>query len=191
MNYSTQTSIRTILLKTTVVHTLSYFLMGIIAMNLFHYAEMFHQPPFDVYMRTTDDPLVMLGIVFQPLRGILFGIVFYLFQEVIFARRNGWLTAWLMLVFVGIFSTFAPAPGSIEGLIYTKLTAGQQWGGILEVLMQSLLLAWGTFYWVRNPEKRWINWVLGIGFVVVMLFPLLGLLAQSVHLSGLLCQHTG
>jgi hypothetical protein len=33
---------------------------------------------------------------------------------------------WVTLVLVGIFSTFGPAPGSIEGLVCTVLPAARQ-----------------------------------------------------------------
>jgi hypothetical protein len=73
-----------------------------------------------------------------------------------------------MLVVVGILSTFGPAPSSIEGLIYTKLSFKGLWGGLVEVLTQSLLLSVITYYWVTHPEKRWLNWVLGILFVIAL-----------------------
>jgi len=87
--------------------------------------------------------------------------------------------AWVTLVIVGIFSTFGPAPGSVEGLIYTKIPIEGQLGGLTEVLTQSLLLSALTVYWVRHSEVRWLNWVLSILFIVVLLLPLLGLLARQ------------
>jgi hypothetical protein len=38
------------------------------------------------------------------------------------------------------------------------------------------LLAAGLCYWVNHPEKKWLNWVLGIAFVISIIFALLGLL---------------
>jgi hypothetical protein len=81
-----------------------------------------------------------------------------------------------MLVVVGILSTFGPAPGSIEGLIYTTLPVRGQLTGLTEVLLQSLLLSIVTYYWVRHPDSRWLNWGLGILFFIVLLLPALGLL---------------
>jgi len=51
--------------------------------------------------------------------------------------------------------------------------------GLPEVLLQSLFLSLLLFYWVNHPEKRWLNWVLGITFFVLMLFPILGLLVTQ------------
>jgi hypothetical protein len=167
-----------IVAKTAVVHTLTYFTVGLIAYSLFDYTTKFADPVLSSLMRQTDDPLVQAGVLFQPIRGVLFGVVFYLLRDVLFRQKNGWLVAWITLVVVGIISTFGTAPGSIEGLIYTKARFDGLSGGGLEVLSQSFLLSVLVFYWVRNPDKRWLNWALGILFVVALLLPALGLLAR-------------
>jgi len=170
-----------ITLKTMVVHTLTYFLAGLVAFNLFDYTARFAEPIYEVYMRPTNDPLVTAGVLFQPIRGILFGLVFYLLRGSIFKRKNGWLVAWFMLVVVGILSTFGPAPASIEGLIYTKLPIGSLPGGMAEVLTQPFLLASLPCYWVNHPGKRWVNVLLWILFAIALILPALGLLvAQSM-----------
>lgn len=169
-----------IVAKTTVVHTLTYFFIGLIAYNLFDYSAKFAEPAYSAFMRPTTDPLVTAGLLFQPIRGALFGLVFYLLREVLFQRKEGWLIAWITLVVVGIISTFGPAPASIEGLVYSKLPIMGLWGGQAEVLTQSFLLAAVTYYWVNHPDKRWLNWVLGILFFIALLMPVLGLLAPRL-----------
>jgi hypothetical protein len=172
-----------IILKTVVVHTVTYFIMGILASSLFDYASLFAETGYSGFMRQLDDPLVMAGPLFQPIRGVLFGVVFYLLQDVLLWRSRGWLIAWVTLVFVGIFSTFGPAPGSIEGFIYTTFPATRQLGGLAEVLVQSLLLSTVVFYWVNHPEKRWLSWLLGSLFVIEMLLPAFGLLAAGAGMG--------
>jgi hypothetical protein len=172
-------TLRTIALRTMVVHTVTYFVAGLTAFTLFDYAAAFAEPPLSLLMRQTDDPLVMAGVLFQPIRGLLFGLVFYLFRTRLFERREGWLAAWAMLAVVGIFSTFGPAPGSIEGFVYTTLPPAIQFGGLVEVLAQSLLLAVLTVFWVRHPEKRWLTWGLWVLFVIVLVLPILGLVATQ------------
>jgi hypothetical protein len=61
-------------------------------------------------------------------------------------------------------------------LIYTTLPVRGQLTGLTEVLLQSLLLSIVTYYWVRHPDSRWLNWGLGILFFIVLLLPALGLL---------------
>ena len=166
--------------RTAVVHTLTYFAMGLIAFSLFRYSAHFADPALSSLMRQTDDPLVQAGVLFQPIRGVLFGLVFYLLRDVLFRQKNGWLIMWITLVVIGIISTFGTAPGSIEGLIYTKASFSGVWGGGVEVLFQSFLLSVLVYYWVRHPEKRWVNWVLGILFFIALVLPGLGLLARLV-----------
>ncbi|MCB9159513.1 MAG: hypothetical protein H6644_06605 [Caldilineaceae bacterium] len=167
-------SLRSIVVKTVVVHTVTYFVAGIVAFTLFDYATRFADPRLSGLMRPTDAPIVAAGPALQVVRGLMFGVVFYLLRDPLFTRPRGWLTLWIMLVVVGIFSTFGPAPGSVEGLIYTTLPVGGQLGGLIEVLAQALLLAVVLFYWVNHPEKRWLSWVLGGFFALVLTFSALG-----------------
>jgi hypothetical protein len=106
-----------------------------------------------------DDPQVATGLLFQPIRGALFGLCFFAVRDAVFGRKQGWLIMWLLLVVIGIVSPFGPAPGSIEGLIYMRLPWQSQLGpGLIEVLAQSLLLSIGVFYWVTAPFRRWLGW---------------------------------
>lgn len=167
-------------LKSTVVHTVTYFLVGLLAFIVFDYTTRFAEPGLSSLMRQTDHPLVAAGPLFQPIRGFLFGVVFYLLRDRLFRREDGWLVAWIMLVVVGIFSTFGPTPGSIEGLIYTTLPVRGQLAGLSEVLVQSFLLSVITYTWVRHADSRWLNWGLGVLFFIVLLLPALGLLMSRV-----------
>jgi hypothetical protein len=101
-------------------------------------------------------------------------------RDALFRGRGGWFTMWVMLVLVGIFSTFGPTPGSVEGMIYTTLPITGQLFGLIEILLQSLLLSVITTYWVSHPRAKWLNWVLGILFVLVLILPSLGLLLGQV-----------
>ena len=168
-----------ITLKTIVAHTVTYAAVGLFAYTVFDYTARFAAPALSSFMRQTDHPLVTAGPLFQPIRGFLFGIVFYLLRGILFRARDGWLRMWVMLVFVGIFSTFGPAPGSIEGLIYTTLPIKGQLAGLSEVLVQSLLLSIVTCGWVTARNQRWLNWVLGLLFFIVLLLPTLGLLVST------------
>jgi hypothetical protein len=168
-----------IALRTMVVHTVTYFIAGLLAFTLLDYSARFTEPPLSYLMRQTDDPVVAAAVLFQPLRGLLFGLVFYLLRGCIFGRRGGWAVAWAMLVIVGIFSTFGPAPGSLEGLVFTLIPVSQQVFGLIEVIMQALLLSVVTVYWVEHRSNRWLNVVMAVAFVIVLLIPALGLLYLS------------
>ena len=171
-----QPSFLELVLKTIVVHTVTYFLAGILALIVFDYGEKFADPSFPYPMRLIDDPLVAAGPLFQPIRGLLFGLVFYPLRTILFRPKDGWLLIWALLVVIGILSTFGPAPGSIEGMIYTTVPFRSHLAALPEVLLQSLLLAVVLWYWVRATQKRWLTWVMGGSFVAIVLLAVLGML---------------
>ena len=161
--------------RTMVVHSVTYLVVGIVALNLFDYGARFGEGGLS-FLRKTDDPLVMAGPLFQPIRGILFGIAFYLLRDSWLGKKNGWLVLWLTLVLIGILSTFGPSLGSVEGMVYTTAPLDLQLLGLSEVLLQALLLASITAYWVAHREKRWLSWTLGVAFGLSLVLPTLGLL---------------
>lgn len=173
----------TLAIKTIVAHSITYFLMGMLASTLLGYAESFARPWMACWMRQTDDPIVMAGPLFQPIRGLLFALAFYPLRETLFGRKNGWLIMWWLLVALGILSTFGPSPGSVEGMLYTVIPISQQLTGWLEVVPQALLLSVILFYWVNHPEKRWLTWLLVAVFVVMLLMPALGLLVGALGMA--------
>jgi hypothetical protein len=168
-------------LKTIVAHTLTYFLVGLVASIVFNYSADFARPELRSYMRQLGDPVIALGPALQPLRGILFALAFYPLREILFKKKNGWLITWWLMVALGIFSPFGPVSGSVEGAIYTTLPILDQFfsGGMLEILTQSFLFSALLYYWINHPEKRWLNWLLGILFGLVLLMSLLGYLAAT------------
>jgi hypothetical protein len=76
-----------------------------------------------------------------------------------------------VLIALGILSTFGPASGSVEGMIYTPLCA-----------------AGPTSIRVALLQKKWLNWVLGVLFFFVMGMPI-PRLADAQQVNGdLLCR---
>lgn len=147
-----QSTLKTVLWRTAVVHTATYFVIGALSYVLFDYASSLSAPDQACFMRPASHPLVRAGVLFQPLRGLLFGLAFYPLRSVLFETTRGWAVTWMLLVFVGIFSTFAPASGSIEGFVYSTIPVGL---GMIEVLVQSLALSVLLFAWMRAPQRRW------------------------------------
>jgi len=161
-------------IKTIIVHTVTYFIMGLLALAFLDYRTAFETPITREYMRPVGDAIVALGPALQFIRGILFAIAFYPLRDILFARKNGWLITWLVLVMLGILSPFGAAPGSVEGLLYTKMPVALQISGWAEVMTQALLLSALLYYWVNHSEKKWIAWVLGIIYVLVWVFGIMG-----------------
>jgi hypothetical protein len=161
--------------KTIVVHTVTYFVAGVLALWLLDYSEV-HATELSAMMRQTTDPLVMAGPLFQPIRGLVFAAAIYPVRAGIFHRPRGWLVLWWLFVALGIVATFGPAPGSLEGLVYTVIPVSRQLVGLSEVIVQTLLLASLLVYWVEHPGKRWLSRLMVGAFVLVLLLPILGLI---------------
>jgi hypothetical protein len=176
MTNERQPSLLGLSIKTIVVHSVTYTLMGLIASSFMNYEEKYALHWMVCWVRQFGDPLLTAGPLFQPIRGIIFALAFYPLREVLFGKKNGWLVMWWLLVALGILSTFGPPPGSIEGMIYTVIPIASQLSGYLEIVPQALLLSLGLCYWVNHPEKKWLNWVMGVAFVILMALPLLGVL---------------
>ncbi len=168
-----------IVLKTLVTHTITYFIAGATAYTIFDYATLMSHPPLDSWIRPLNHPMVMAGPLLQPIRGALFGLLFYMLREPFFAAKNGWLKMWAVLAGVGIFGTFAGPPGSIEGLIYSPLPLSTHLTLLPEIIVQSFALALLVFLWVKHPEKKWLNWIMGVLFVLVLLMPTMGLISLA------------
>ena len=163
--------------KTAICHTITYFVMGAIAFNLLNYRQLIAQPCSG--MRPLTDPLVIGGIFFQPLRGLLFAAVFYPFRERLFGRRLGWLLMGWMLIALGILGTFAAPPGSMEGLVYTTVPVWQQLRGYIETVPQALLLSALLCYWVNHPGRKWLTWLLTVPFFLLLAFMVFAVIATA------------
>jgi hypothetical protein len=164
--------------KTTIVHTVTYFLMGVLAAAVLDYATLYARPDMAGFVRQTTDRMVMAGPLFQPIRGLVFALAIYPLRDVFLGRTLGWLLLWWVLVALGIVSTFEAAPGSVEGLVYTRISVAHQLLGLPEVLLQALLLAAGVFYWIHHQEKRWLTWVLAVAFVAILSLSIAGLVVR-------------
>ena len=163
--------------KTVVCHTVTYFVMGILAYHFLHYEEFINNPCSG--MRPTSSLWVILGTPMQLFRGVLFASIFYLFRDRLFNRKYGWLVMAWMLIGIGILGTFGAPAGSLEGLIYLTMPFVAQVRGYLEVVTQALLLSALLTYWVNCPGKKWMSWGLGAAYVIAAGLPLLSLVAPK------------
>lgn len=164
-------SFRSILYRTVLVHTVTYFATGVIAATLLGYAARMTRPDVAPIIRRITDPILMASPLFQPLRAALLAVVFWLLRDVLFGRRQGWLTMWCMLVVVGILTPFSAGWGGIEGMIFFNLPLRDHLAGWPEVFSQTLLLAVLLTHWVEHPESKRLRTILWAGFILTMLLP--------------------
>ncbi len=157
---------------------ITYFLMGLIASMLLNYKELFENPPMSYLMRPTNSLWVALGPVLQIFRGLVFSIVLWFYKDIFLFKEYGWLKLWGLIVGLSILSTTGAAPGSIEGLIYTKIPIIDQLNGYLEVVPQTLLFSVFLYYWYLKPKKVW-NIISIILVSIVVLLCTLGFMASK------------
>ena len=164
-------------MKTVVCHTITYFIMGILAYNLLNYQAFIDNPCSG--MRPITSLWVILSAPLQIFRAVLCASIFYLLRAQLFGRKRGWLVMAWMLIGIGILGTFAAPGGSLEGFIFLTMPVKAQTKGYLEVVTQALLLTALLTYWVNHPAKKWMNWTLGVGYVLAAGLPLLALVAPK------------
>lgn len=155
-------------------------LAGLLASTLLDYAAWWDTEPL-AHMRPLDSPWVAAGPALQVLRGLVLAVVLFPFRERILERSRGWLALWGLLVGLGILSTYGPAPGSIEGAIYTTLPLPFHVFGAPEVYAQSLVFSLCLVGWYRRPHPAW-SWVFGTLAALAMLVSVGG--AAVIHWGG-------
>ncbi|MEN8075857.1 hypothetical protein ABFP60_02780 [Clostridioides difficile] len=138
------------LLKTVVVHILTYILCGIVFSTIFNYHSLFAMDGVDGFMKEIGGSSTLIGPLIQVIRGILFGIVLLLFKDTFLGKKYGWLKLWAILSIIGVINTPGPAPFSIEGIVYTKLPLEFHLKGAPELLIQTLLFS----YLIAKPSKE-------------------------------------
>lgn len=143
----------TFALRVIIVHMATYFLFGIIMSNVFDYAEIFKREIIRDYMLPMDEHNVILGPFLQPIRGLIFAIGVWPIRGLLIEKKRGWLILWGLLVTIGILSTPAAAPASIEGMLYSKIPMWYHLMGLPEILLQTLLFSIWLVWWERQTEK--------------------------------------
>jgi hypothetical protein len=140
-------------LRVIVVHTATYFIFGIIMSNVFDYGEIFKREIIRDYMLPMDEHNIILGPFLQPVRGLIFAIGLWPIRSFLIEKKRGWLILWGLLVTIGILSTPAAAPSSLEGVVYSKLPMWYHLMGLPEITIQTLLFSIWLVWWERQTEK--------------------------------------
>lgn len=139
------------LLRTTGIHAVTYLVVGIVAALVLDYESLFAEPVVRDYMKPFGSVALFVGPAIQVLRGALTALVLLPFRALLGARW-GWLQLWLLLVVVGILSTSAAAPSSIEGVVYTRLPLWYHAVGLPEMLVQTLAFSVLVAAYERHPR---------------------------------------
>lgn len=139
------------LVRVTLLHVVTYLMVGIVASIVFDYAALFERPVIRDYMREFGSVSLFAGPLVQVVRGVIIAVVLLPFRQVL-AGRRGWLWLWLLLVGIGIFATYAAAPSSIEGIVYTKMPFWYHAIGLPEMLVQTFAFSLLASLYARHPQ---------------------------------------
>ena len=157
-----QTSVFGFIGRFAVVHTITYFVAGLIFSCLLGYEEIFASPVFS-YMRPFDSPLVILVPLFQLIRGPILALAFLPFRKVIIGNKRGWIYLFGALWILTELGANTPSPSTIEGFIYANVPLESRFFGYPEHTLQTLAFSWLFCTWERRPERR-----LSIAFIAVL-----------------------
>jgi hypothetical protein len=155
--------------RVTSSHLVTYFVAGMLAYSLLDYGTLFQSEVFSCLMRPTSSKWVAAGPALQVLRGLIFALALYPFRSVFLGGRHGWLTLWGLLVGLAILSTAGAAPGSVEGMIYTKIPMRSHLLGLPEVLAQTLAFAVLLTAWHRYTHRAWAIVMGGLTFLGILM----------------------
>jgi len=134
--------------------------------NIFDYEKLFQMDIISDFMRSFDSPFIILGPLFQPIRGLIFALAIWPIRKIIIETKYGWLILWNIIVLIGIVSTPSAAPASIEGMIYSKLPNWYHFIGYPELLLQTITYSFFLIKW----EKKELNKIVTSSFLVLTIF---------------------
>ncbi len=171
-------SFKTFAWRVVVLHTITYFLCGLAAYLILDYRQAFETTELRFLMRPTTSAWVAGGPGLQPIRGLLIAAVLYPFASFFLRKKNGALLLWSLFLGLAILGTAGPTPGSLEGVLYTKLPIKLHLFGLPEVVLQTLLFSVGLVVWCEKPA-RWKNVAGAVCLGLVILMSIAGVLAAS------------
>jgi hypothetical protein len=169
-------SFRSFIWRVVASHVITYFVVGLIAFELFDYRTLYAETELRHLMRSTDSGWVAAGPALQLIRGTLFGLVLWPFVDRIVAER-GALHLYGLVLGLAVLGTAGPSPGSLEGVFFTTLPLEIHLVGLPEVVVQTGVFSALLVAWCRKPA-RWMDIVAIVSIALVVLMSVAGVLAS-------------
>jgi hypothetical protein len=162
--------------RTIAVYMIAYAIAGVIAQ--IYYRPIWDSGAISAIMKPMNSPMVALGPMLQCVNAFFISLIIFPFRSSIIDQKNGWAKLFLLIGGFSIFVPQAPAPGSFEGFIYTKLTPFEHLIGLPETLLFSLLFSLGITQWHKKPKDLW-------NIVSILLVSLIVLMSTLGYLSAI------
>ena len=157
-------------------HVITYFVFGLLALTLLDYGRLYSETELRHVMRATTSPWVAAGAGLQLVRGTVFALVLWPLAGALLEKS--WWVLWGLLVGLVVLGAAGPAPGSLEGAIFTTLPPSLHLVGLPEVLLQTAAFSFLLHHWCLRPA-RWKTIVSIAGVALILLMSLLGVLEVS------------
>ena len=140
--------------KITVAHVITYAFVTIISIPMtLNYIDIAVEL---MGIKPLDEINMGAVLIGQIIRGLLMGIVIWWIKDSIIGKKLAWLKLWTILIILGIFNTYGPTHGSIQGLIYLVPIEDMPVSaslGILETLAQPLLFSIVVTFQRRKKDE--------------------------------------
>ncbi len=166
-----------------VSHFITYFFVGIVFFFLgLNSSGYYEKHPIDLISalhRDSNSIWVMAGPLFQLIRAFLFSLALFPIKDIFIERKYGWLYLWLIFIVFAIFAPAGEAPGSIEGIVYTKLPFLFHILYFPELVIQSLLFSLLFLGWEKREIKKIITIPLIIISALILLSVIFGLIQKK------------
>lgn len=153
-------------MKAALLHVITYLICGLVFSSLLSMGNVKY------FMRDTSSTSSLIGPLVQIFRGILTGGILYLIKDSIFEKKAAFLRLWTIVAGLGIICTYAPAPFSIEGFVYSQMPLEFQLKIAPELLVQTLLFSFlmtKNFQFKISEKYRQLIIILmiaGVGFSI-------------------------
>ncbi|MFP4198885.1 MAG: hypothetical protein ACLFSO_04725 [Halanaerobium sp.] len=135
------------------VHVITYIFIGVVFMNFQNYARAFITMEGFSNFRALDSTIVRLAPLIQIIRGAFFAFILYPFYNTIIKSDYAWVKLFFLIWGFSLLGSVAPIPGSIEGMIYTKMSLAEHLIGIPEVTIQIFVFSWFFVKWENRTER--------------------------------------
>jgi len=135
------------------VHVITYIFIGVVFSNFENYAGVFIKIENLNNFRSLDSTIVKLAPVFQIFRGAFFAFILYPFYNKIIKSDYAWVKLFFLIWGFSLFGSVAPIPGSIEGMIYTKLSLTEHLLKSPEITVQIFVFSWFFVKWENRTER--------------------------------------
>jgi len=135
------------------VHVITYIFIGIVFKNFQNYLGAFISTEKFSNFRSLDSTIVKLAPIFQIFRGAFFSFILYPFYNKIIKSDYAWVKMFFLIWGFSLIGSTAPIPGSIEGMIYTKMSLAEHLIGIPKVTVQIFVFSWFFVKWENRTER--------------------------------------